>query len=885
MGNNNINNSILTKEDYTNIINNGYTKEDILEEINLELENKENSYYKVLNKLTKRKHNEERLININGTTSKVVQNSVNAMSLQLQSFYEEANTGKPGKRHSLVSVFSKLKSFNYKDEEIYPVIAYIVLKTTFNCCLNSNTLLSTIAGKLGKEIENEFRVRKIIHSMDEETKIWFRKCSTERFTAKNLESFWKHREAFQINKGQLDPWEDWSRQKRIQVGLKLIELLVYSTGLGKITKIKRRRKEIYTDVYFFNINPQVLEYIEATDETIASLAFDFHPMVTPPLDWSSPRKGGYYLNLKSPVPFIKSIDRKSLNAYNDVHMPNVYKAVNVIQAVPWKINEKILAIANIVSEWHAIPENLGIPSKYPMEKPPYEDTLEWRNKARLWHRAEEARKSKRLLSDSLISEANTYSKYPRIYFPHNIDFRGRIYPLPRFCPQGNDLCKSLLLFAEGKEIGEQGRTWLAFHGANCWGLDKKPIVDRLSWVYDNSELILNCALNPLDNTQWMDADSPWEFLAFCFEWQGVLEYGEKYVCRLPVAFDGSCSGLQHYSAMLRDEVGGSAVNLVPSNDVQDIYKRVADKVNEYLKEDYDKGEVDTIEKDDTGKERLVKSDSSLAKEWLDYGVNRSVCKRPTMTLCYGASKFGFSDQIMDDTVALAVQHRLTAFSDPRQASCYLARLIWRALGEVVVKAREAMDWLQIASGLLAQDRDASGKSVPIFWTTPVGFPVYQKYLKEEVHRVKTIFHKSINIYTQDGHHELMPEGTIITPRVSVPTDMLDPRKQKQGIAPNFVHSMDACHMMMTVLACYEKGVTQFACIHDSFGTLPADAQTLYTTVRDTFCKLYSENDVLQDLHDQVELLLSKKLVEKLPPCPSKGNLDIDKVKDSLYAFS
>lgn len=36
--------------------------------------------------------------------------------------------------------------------------------------------------------------------------------------------------------------------------------------------------------------------------------------------------------------------------------------------------------------------------------------------------------------------------------------------------------------------------------------------------------------------------------------------------------DGSCNGLQHYAALGRDEAGGAAVNLLPSDAPQDVYK-------------------------------------------------------------------------------------------------------------------------------------------------------------------------------------------------------------------------------------------------------------------------------------------------------------------------
>jgi DNA-directed RNA polymerase len=43
------------------------------------------------------------------------------------------------------------------------------------------------------------------------------------------------------------------------------------------------------------------------------------------------------------------------------------------------------------------------------------------------------------------------------YFPHNVDFRGRAYPVPPHLSHiGNDLCRGVLLFDEAKTLGETG---------------------------------------------------------------------------------------------------------------------------------------------------------------------------------------------------------------------------------------------------------------------------------------------------------------------------------------------------------------------------------------------------------------------------------------------
>ena len=60
-----------------------------------------------------------------------------------------------------------------------------------------------------------------------------------------------------------------------------------------------------------------------------------------------------------------------------------------------------------------------------------------------------------------------------IYFPMNLDFRGRVYPIPPHLNHlGNDLCRGLLSFARRKPLGERGLFWLKIQVANLFGNDK-----------------------------------------------------------------------------------------------------------------------------------------------------------------------------------------------------------------------------------------------------------------------------------------------------------------------------------------------------------------------------------------------------------------------------
>ena len=122
-------------------------------------------------------------------------------------------------------------------------------------------------------------------------------------------------------------------------------------------------------------------------------------------------------------------------------------------------------------------------------------------------------------------------------------------------------------------------------------------------------------------------------------------------------------------------------------------------------------------------------------------------------------------------------------------------------------------------------------------------------------------------------------------------------KQRLGAAPNFVHSMDACHLMMTLIKARELGISSFACIHDDFGTHAEDTDKLHNAIRWAFFSLYSDNDVLADFKVAMERLASEKPVsvekkgrQKLPTeitltePPKKGKLNLAEITRSPYFF-
>ena len=348
----------------------------------------------------------------------------------------------------------------------------------------------------------------------------------------------------------------------------------------------------------------------------------------------------------------------------------------------------------------------------------------WKRQAVHVHSANAKRVSKRFRATQTLDLAFKFQDDEAIWFPHQLDFRGRIYPLPMFLnPQGNDLAKGLLTFAVGKPItNARALGWLMIHGANTFGEDKVALAERVDWVTENEARILATAEDPIANGGWWsEADKPWMFLAFCFDYAAFQREGYGYVSSLPIMLDGSCNGLQHFAAMLRDEKGGAEVNLVPGPKPRDIYQTVADKV---------KAKLAPIA---SGARTVSLEDHQAAMRWLKFGITRKTTKRPVMIVPYSGTRFACRTHIADHVEERIEDGAEDIFSgdDVFGSTKFLANHVWDAINETVVSARQAMNWLQTAAKIVAD------QELPITWLTPDGFPVFQAYPELTNRRIKT----------------------------------------------------------------------------------------------------------------------------------------------------
>jgi len=638
----------------------------------------------------------------------------------------------------------------------------------------------------------------------------------------------------------------WDPSVRTRIGTLLIEMFSQSTGLVIVETVQVNKTTRKTFLRPAESCTRWLEESHARCELLSPLRL---PMICRPTNWTNPFNGGY-LTKEMRQPLVKTFNKTYLSSLRDWDMPWVYASVNALQDTQWSINMPVYEVMKGL--WEAARSEGGIPSRLatPLPSRTWEEGTEpaeahlhaWKVDAAKTYELNAKLDSKRLqLVQKLWTAEMMIERGNAFHFVYSLDWRGRIYPVAGgLSPQGDDSAKALMHFTKGVELGDDGAYWLAVHGSNSYGVDKVSFEDRILWVQAHEEMILAIAKDPMDCMDWCDADAPFTFLAFCIEYaalQAWVDAGneqDSFKSYLPIAFDGACNGLQNFSALLLDPIGGQATGLIPGASPADIYSEVARVAQAIIDKDASEGHV-------------------VAARWVGK-LTRKHTKRNTMTVPYGVSKRGMRDQLFSELSDKGPKERV-------EDAEYLSACNHAAIGDVVVAARLAMDWLKEASKV------AASNGLPVRWTTPSGFLAVQDYREE--------------IGTELDFDVLGKRYRLTINRTG---DKLNTRKQALGISPNFVHSLDAAALMRTVLICHNDGITDFAMIHDSYGCHAGHATVLRDNLRAAFVDQYSQ-PVLEQFRDELLEQLPEELKLLLPPLPPMGTLDLEQVKNSEYFFA
>jgi len=644
----------------------------------------------------------------------------------------------------------------------------------------------------------------------------------------------------------------WSGKTRKDVGTNIIQTcldtLRFNTNALRPKSKAKLQPAFFKSVRFENnkrsdtisTNAQLYKITSNTTNQTFLSAKDL-PMLVPPFPWHSADGFPFLISKLFLVIEPSTVyERRIAERMRNFNINALLDSLNFTSLTPWKINNDVLEIQMKIFQ-NGGDYKLDIPhhhTKMPdvPRKEPDENFSVY--KKRVFELKKQNREMYSLWCEMnyKLSVAN-YIKDKLFWYPNYIDFRGRVYPTSIYLSQvSNDVGRSLLMFGKGKKLGEKGFDWLKIHLINLTGTKKSSTnQERLQYAESIMDDIIDSAEKPLDGRGWWKkSDDPWQTLACCIEINKVLKSGNP--SEYVCHFPVHQDGSCNglqHYAALGRDLDGARSVNLLPQD------RPADVYSEVAALVEEKRKIDA----DNGDESAIT---------LDGFINRKLVKATVMTNVYGVTNYGAKLQFKK------VLSDVDSFPKERLNSCsnYLVRNVFNSIEDLFTCSKEIQDWL-IAISIAISKR----LNMPVEWCTPLGFPVVQYYYKK-------------------------------AQRIQV-----DSNRQRNGCPPNYIHSLDATHMMLTSLYCEKQGIT-FASVHDSFWTHPSNIEDLSKILRDQFVSLYSD-DLLNDLSNyflnvyRPHLVENSLLVDKtdlqilnlIKHVPNRGKFDINQVLKSKYFFS
>lgn len=638
--------------------------------------------------------------------------------------------------------------------------------------------------------------------------------------------------------------EPWSNTECIAVG-KLLMRSVYDTGLFKWVGSSNQMNYLTPS--------ESLEKVLTDVVTHSDMLMIAPPMIVPPQEHTTLFDGGYMTDIDRRGTYknrhITNKQRRAV-AESFIKADKLKAALNKAQNVGYKVNRPVL---EYVQAARAQGIGIGMPSTRQAPKPEWrldgvpreqydarelDDFNQWKTVMRDWYSVERKRISRLRGTATTLEICEEFKDEAALYFPTCVDWRYRLYFKSALNPQGSDLQKALLVLSEGRPLGERGLFWLKVNVATCFGYDKPLFTKRAEWVDLHFAEVERTADAPFESEAFRNADSPWCFLAACIELVQAVRSGNpaEFVSHLSVAMDATNSGGQHFSAILRDPVGGKLTNLFwNGNDTKaDLYMDVKQRTNNKV----------TIAQRDA--DTIVQ-----ANYWKENEITRAMTKRPAMTFFYSATVRSCSEYIL--LGALDEGYEPTEDFSMMKLSGFLAPLMRQSIEDAMPAAARAMKCAQQLCRTIPLENHLQ-------WHTPLGGLVINRYSTTTEKRVDIRSMGLTKVVAYNRDYELNNR-----------------RKAASGIAPNFVHSLDSTHLMMVI----NSADCAIVPIHDSLATHACDVDHMQRVIRQCFYDLYNEHDPLQVLREAAEAAggdCSEVVM------PEHGNLDLKQVLDSEFFF-
>lgn len=646
--------------------------------------------------------------------------------------------------------------------------------------------------------------------------------------------------------------KQFSRKQREDFGHHMLRI----AEMSDIVKIYNHRKftgKRWIERVLVGFTDNILaELNKRHNDMVTKAAMLYRPMIVPPVEHTETSSGGNLLPyIRKPVVqrFKDVMWDENVTQKNSTPSPMVIRGLNALMHTEWSINDRVLEVMENLFVSNTRQANLPAYdfSAFDFGEPyPNEGTKE--EQAKWCQRKEESYsnwfKEERARGRMLVrlQLAKDLKKNGFFYHIFTCDFRGRANAAcDLLSPQASDFDRGLIQFAAAQPQSIKGKYWLKVHLANLYDQDKDTFDNRVKWVDDNIEMFEAINNDPYDTRSLWLSDKKKKNPSFQ-RLAAIFDLCRKDgMTQVPVQMDGTCNGIQHWAALMKDPVLAEMVNLIKVDKPNDCYGYVADLMTDSMKK--------TVE--DENADADSKQWASTFLEHWGGKISRAVPKRAVMTDPYGVTFYGIRryckteghlDWVPKEKIAGAVME--------------LATFIDKALKDTLVEANKGKVWLKNAADICSE----LGHNME--WTTPCGFKVVHQYYE-------ILTRRSIaKLFNMKELHFGSPDK-----------DTIDNSSVNLAISPNYIHSLDASHMWCTINAMLDAGIDQFSMIHDSYGCSAPYTSLMREYTKEEFMMMHQDNLLLK-LKKEIEA----KLKIELPDCPITNNLDIGSVLEADYLF-
>jgi len=227
----------------------------------------------------------------------IQQKYITLLSEQINKDIKTLQEGGAGNRHTALKLLCQClpkSAFNDgifldNDPSIWDSVSLVILKNSIDCVSTQSTI-NKLALNIAQGLMMEARINTFKDNEKESYNKVNRYLNSSGFKqSKNKYRYKRNVWVYFINKSKL-VFDNWEKSDRLHLGVKMIN---YCEQLGLITHRNRKLARNKT-VCYVEATEKLIQEIDNFNIRNEALTPTFLPMISPPLDWTTPFSGGYY---------------------------------------------------------------------------------------------------------------------------------------------------------------------------------------------------------------------------------------------------------------------------------------------------------------------------------------------------------------------------------------------------------------------------------------------------------------------------------------------------------------------------------------------------------------------------------------------------------------